>query len=155
MLSSLKVGSVLLQHGTVIPNSGWMLKETFCPGWQAITNVNGDDLDQRIREQNWNFNFIAGSLQGASWGSWSDVAIRGAAIRVLRKATSAQFNGFEITGIHKRNFLGFHYVTVIGHSRHVQRSRILRKMAERIRQAAQPVPMSSPAAPLPAAAAGR
>jgi hypothetical protein len=45
MMSPLKVGTVLLQDGAFIPDSVWMLKEPFCPGWQAITNLNGDDLD--------------------------------------------------------------------------------------------------------------
>src|SRR5579859_6267571 len=109
MSSLLKVGTVLLQENTFIPESVWILKETFCPGWQAVTNLTAEDLDRQIRDENWNFMFMAGALHGTSWGSWSDAVVRCAAIRVLRKAELAKFNGFEITGIHKRKFLGFHY----------------------------------------------
>ena len=140
MSSPLKVGTVLLRDGTFIPDSVRPLKETLSPGWQAITNLSGDDLDGQIRNQNWNFMFIAGAIRATSWGSWSDVAVRCAAIRVLRKTKLAKFNGFEITAIRKRKFLSFHYVTVTGHSRHVQKSRILQKLAQRIHQAAQPAP---------------
>ena len=45
MLSPLKIGTVLLQAGTFIPDSVCVQTEPFCPVWQAITNVNGDDLD--------------------------------------------------------------------------------------------------------------
>src|SRR5947209_4903054 len=101
MLSPLKVGTVLLQDDTFIPESVWISKETFCPGWQAITNLTAEDLDRQIRVENWNLMFMAGALHGTSWGSWSDIAIRCAAIRVLRKANLAEFNGVGVSGIRK------------------------------------------------------
>jgi len=158
MLSPLRVGTVLLQDGAFIPDSVRALRETFCPGWQAITNLTAEDLDRQIRDENWNFMFMAGALHGTSWGSWNDIAVRCAAIRVLRKAKLAKFNGFEITGIHKRKFLRLHYVTVTGHSRHIQQSGVLQKMAERIQQAAQSargVDPSLPAVPVPTPAVAR
>jgi hypothetical protein len=158
MLTSVKIGTVLLQDGVVAPHSVWMTKETFCSGWQAIANMNGDDLDRQIRAENWNFIFVAGSLRGSSWGSWTNVAVRCAAIRVLRRAKLAKFNGFEITGIQKRTFLGFHYVTVIGHSRHLQQSVVLHKLAQRSHQATHPassVDSNLPAVPLPAPEAAK
>lgn len=142
MLSPLKIGTVLLQTGTFIPDSVCAQKEIFCPGWQAITNVNGDDLDRQIRGKGWNFFFMCGAVQGTSWGSWSGVAVRCAAIRALRKTQATKLNGFEITGIHKRHFLGVRHVVVTGHSRHVQKSTVLQNIAERIHQATQRVASS-------------
>jgi hypothetical protein len=81
-----------------------------------------------------------GALQGASWGSWSDVAIRCAAIRVLKKTRTTKLNAFEVTGIHARRFLGVPYVVVTGHSRHLQKSTVLQSIAERIHQATRPEP---------------
>lgn len=140
MSSPLKVGTVLLREGTFVPDSVTLLKETLSPGWQAITNLTGDELDGQLRNQNWNFMFIAGAIHGTSRGSWSDVAVRRAAIRMLGKTRLAKFNGFEITGINKLKFLSFPYVTVTGHSRHLQKSRILQKLEQRIHQAAQQAP---------------
>jgi hypothetical protein len=142
MLSPLKIGTVLLQTGTLVPDSVCVKKEIFCPGWQAITNVNGDDLDRQIRGKGWNFFFLCGALQGTYWGSWSGVAVRRAAIRVLRKTQATKLNGFEITGIHERRFLGVRHVVLTGHSRHVQKSTVLQDITERIRQAPQPVASS-------------
>ena len=143
MLSPLKIGTVLVQTDTFIPDSVWAERETFCPGWQAITNLNGDDLDRQIRRDGWNFIFMGGALQGTSWGSWSDVAIRCAAIRVLKRTQATKLNAFEITGIHARRFLGVPYVVVTGHSRHLQKSTVLQSVAERIHQAARVVPSST------------
>jgi len=140
MLSPLKIGTILMETDTFIPDSVWVQRETFCPGWQAITNLNGDDLDRQIRRDGWNFMFIGGALQGTSWGSWSDVAIRCAALRVLKRTQTTKLNAFEITGIHSRRFLGVPYVVVTGHSRHLQKSTVLQNIAERIHRAARDVP---------------
>jgi len=143
MLSPLKIGTVLFQIDTFIPDSVSAQKETFSPGWQTITNLNGDDLDRQIRKDGWNFIFVGGALQGTSWGSWSYVAVRCAAIRVLKKTQTTKLNAFEITDIHARRFLGFKYVTVTGHSRHLQKSPVLQSIAERIHQAARDFPSST------------
>lgn len=135
MLSPLKIGTVLVQTDVVIPDSVWVQKETYCPGWQAITNLNGDDLDRQTRRDGWNFIFVGGALQGTSWGSWSGTAIRCAAIRILKKAQATKLNAFEITGIHARRFLGIPYVVVTGHSRQVQKNTVLQNIAERVHQA--------------------
>ena len=156
MLSHLKVGTVLVQTDTFIPDSVWIQSEAFCADWQAITNLNGDDLDRQIRNDGWNFMFMGGALRGTSWGSWSGTAIRCAAIRVLKKTQATKLNAFEITRIHAGRFLGLPYVVVTGHSRHVQKSTVLQSIAERIHQAAQAVPRSTSdgvsVAPLPAPA---
>jgi len=143
MLSPLKIGSVLVQNDSLIPDSVWIERETFCSGWQAITNLNGNDLDRQIRDGGWNFIFMGGALRGTSWGSWSGTAVRCAAIRVLKKTQATKLNAFEITAIVARRFLGVPYVVVTGHSRHVQKSTVLQNIAERIHQAAQPVQRSA------------
>ena len=138
MLHTPKIGTVLLLADTSIPDSVYVQTETFCSDWQAIRNLNGDDLDLHLRKDGWNFIFLAGACRGSSWGSWSGTAIRCAAIRVVKKTQARRLNAFEITGIRARRFLGIPYVIVTGHSRHVQKSMVLQSIAERIHQATQP-----------------
>ena len=142
MFGSLTIGTVLVQTDTFIPDSVWVQRETFCSGWQTITNVNGDDLDRQIRSDGWNFVFMGGAIRSTSWGSWSATAIRCAAIRALKKTQTTKLNSFEINAIRARRFLGIPYVIVIGHSRHIQKSIVLPNLAKRIHQAARPVPSS-------------
>jgi len=156
MLEPLRIGTVFVQTEMFIPDSVSLQKRTFCPGWQRIMNLNGDDLDRQIRSAGWNFIFLGGALQGSSWASWSDTAIRCAALRVLKKSRTTRLNAFEITGIHARRFLGVRYVVMTGHSRHLQKSTVLQSLAERIHRAARIVP-SSPSdekavVPVPASA---
>lgn len=143
MLSPLKLGTVLVRTNTFIPDSVCVQRETFCAGWQAITNLNGDDLDRHIRADGWNFVFMGGAMRGTSWGSWSGTAVRCAAIRVLKKTQATKLNAFEISSIVALRFLGIPYVIVTGHSRHVQKSTVLQDIAERIHQAAKPAQRSA------------
>jgi len=160
MFNALKISTVLISTDTPIPDAVWVETENFCSGWEAITNLNGEDLDRKIREDRWSLMFIAGALRGTSWGSWSGTAIRCAAIRVLKKTKAKKFNAFEITDIQARRFLGVPHVIVTGHSRHIKKSTILQNIAERIHQAAL-VPGSTvdqitiAPLPLPAPAIGK
>ena len=140
MLSPLQIGTVLVRTDTFIPESVTVQKEDFCAGWQAITNLNADDMDQQVRKDRWNFMFMGGGISGTSWGSWSGNAVRRAVLRALRKTRTAKFNAFEITAIHARHFLEIPYVVVTGHSRHLQKATTLQNIAERIHQAARLVP---------------
>jgi hypothetical protein len=159
MPGALKTGTVLMRTGTFIPEPAWVKEETYSPGWQLITNLDGDGLDRHIRRNNWHFFFMGAALRGTSWGSWSGTTVRCAAIRVLRKTKPTELNCFEITDIYTRRFLGLRYVSVVGHSRHIQKNTVLQSMAERIPQAGQPAVISAStipgAAPLSAPAIAR
>src|SRR5438874_12996103 len=100
MLSPLKIGTILMETDTFIPDSVWVQKESFCPGWQAITNLNGDDLDGQIRRDGWNFMFVGGALQGTSWGLLSYVAIRCAALRIFKSMNITMHNYIHMYVIH-------------------------------------------------------
>jgi len=51
--------------------------------------------------------------------------------RVLTKAERSKFNCLEITKISANQFLGFPYVHVSAHSRHIQKSPFLQALAGR------------------------
>jgi hypothetical protein len=50
---------------------------------------------------------------------------------VLAKAEPSKLNCFEITEVSAKQFLGFPYVHVSAHSRHIQKSPFLQEFAER------------------------
>jgi hypothetical protein len=51
--------------------------------------------------------------------------------RVLVKAAPSKFNCLEITEVSAKQFLGFPYLQVSAHSRHIQKSPFLQAPAER------------------------
>lgn len=131
MYPMLRAGTVLMQNGTLIPESIWVEEGPYSPGWEVIKNLDGNSLDRNARKSNWNFFFIAGSIHATSWGPGNGVTARCAAIRALSKTQSKKFNCFEITEVSIHRFLGIPYVNVVGHARHMQEDMVLESSARR------------------------
>ena len=121
----------MIKACTIIPQSLLVETELYSRGWEMIKNSDADALDRDIRRADWNFFFLAGSIQATALGYWGEKTVRRAMERVLAKAEPSKFNCLEITGISAKQFLGFPYVHVSAHSRHIQKSPFLQELAER------------------------
>ena len=75
--------------------------------------------------------FLAGSIQATALGYWRERTVRRAMERVLAKAEPSKFNCLEITKISAKQSLGFPYVHISAHSRHIRKSPFLQAPAER------------------------
>ena len=136
MSSTLRVGALFMQAGTLIPRSLGMETEECSPGWEWITNLDGDSLDRKVRNAGWSFFFLASNLRVIVWGHWTDNLVGKAIRRVLARARPAQFNCLEVTELSARRFCGIPYVHLSAHSRHIQEGMVLRDIAERRRTSA-------------------
>jgi hypothetical protein len=120
-----------MKVGTIIPQSLRVETEQYSQGWEIIKNSDADALDRDIRRADWNFFFLAGSIQATALGYSRERTVRRAMERVLAKADRSKFNCLEITTISAKQFLGFPYVHVSAQSRHIQKSPFLQASAER------------------------
>ena len=120
-----------MKVGTILPQSLRVETELYSQGWEIINNSDTDAVDRDIRRADWNFFFLAASIQATALGCWGEITIRRAIERVLAKAEQSKFNCLEITTISAKQFLGFPYVHVSAHSRHIQKSPFLQAPAER------------------------
>ena len=118
-----------MKVGTIIPQSLRVETELYSHGWEIFKNA--DTVDQDIRRAEWSFFFLAASIQATALGYWGERTVRRAMERVLAKAERSKFNCLEITEISAKQFLGFPYVHVSAHSRHIQKSPFLQELAER------------------------
>src|SRR5438445_2800849 len=123
----------MMQAATLIPQSLRVEIEPYSHGWEMIKNSDSDAVDRDIRRVNWNFFFLAANIQATALGYWGERTVRRAMERVLAKAKPSKFNCLEITKISARQFLGFPYVHVSAHSRHIQKSPFLQELGERSR----------------------
>jgi len=130
---TIKAGTIMMQAATLIPQSLRVEIEPYSHGWAMIKNSDSDAVDRDIRRVNWNFFFLAANIQATALGYWGERTVRRAMERVLAKAKPSKFNCLEITEISARQFLGFPYVHVSAHSRHIQKSPFLQELAERSR----------------------
>jgi hypothetical protein len=119
-----------MKVGTIIPRSLRVETELYSPGWEIIKNA--DAVDRDIRRADWNFFFLAASIQATALGFWGERTVRRAMVRVLTEVEPSKFNCLEITEISAKQFLGFPYVHVSAHSRHIQKSPFLQEPAERV-----------------------
>lgn len=133
MSSTLRVGALFMQAGTLIPRSLGVETEVCSPGWEWITNLDGDNFDRKVRNAGWSFFFLAVKMQVLVWGHCTDKIVRKAVRRVLVRARPTQFNCLEVTELSARRFCGIPYVRLSAHSRHIQESALLPGIAERKR----------------------
>lgn len=133
MTGLMKVGTVLMQTGTPLPESSGIEPDRYSPGWSTIRNSDGDVVDRGIQKAGWNFFFMADNIQAMVWGSWGEGTIRRAVKAVLAKVKPLRFNCLQVTELSAGRFLGFPYVQVSAHSRHIQKGQLLQELAERSR----------------------
>ena len=125
MSGTIKVGTVMMRAGTLIPQSLRVETELYSHGWEMIKNSDGDAVNRDIRQADWNFFFLATNIEATAWGHWGERIARKAMKRVLGQVKLLNFNCLEITEISSRRFLGLPYVHVSAHSRHIQKSPLL------------------------------
>ena len=125
MKDTVKAGTIMMQAGTLIPESLRVEAEPYWHGWEMIQDSDGDVLDRKIRRAGWSFFFMAEKIQAMVWGCGGKKTIRRAVQRVLRKVRLSKFNCLEITEISARRFLGLPYVHVSAHPRHIQKTALL------------------------------
>ncbi len=68
MEGTIRAGTVMMQAGTLIPESVGAEVEPFWHSWGMIKNSQGDALDRDIRRVGWNFFFLAAKIQAMVWG---------------------------------------------------------------------------------------
>ena len=121
----------MVKAGTIIPQSLRVEMEPYSHGWEIIKNFDADAVDRDIRRADWNFFFLAANMQATALGGWGERTIRRAIERVLAKAEPSKLDCLEITQVSAKQFLGFPYVHVSAHSRHIQKGPFLQELAER------------------------
>ena len=121
----------MMRAGTTIPQSLQVETEPYSQGWEIIKNSDGNSVDRDLRRADWNFFFLAASIQATAIGYVGARTVRRAMERVLAKEAPSKSNCLEVTEISAKRFLGFAYVQVSAHSRHIQKSPFLQAPAER------------------------
>ena len=124
----------MMRAGTIVPQSLRVETEPYSQSWEIIKNSDGHSVDRDVRRADWNFFFLAGNIQATAMGYWGERTVRRAMERVLAKVALSKFNCLEITEVTAKQFLGFPYVHVSVHSRHIQKSPFLQDPAERAEQ---------------------
>jgi hypothetical protein len=125
MTDAIRAGTILIEDGTIFPDSVRFESEPYSTTWKSVTNLDGYDLDRQIRAAGWSFFFLAGELKASAFGSGGDKTIHRAIVRLIAKQQPEGFNCLQIARVEWKRFLGLPYLSVAAHSRHIQKSMFL------------------------------
>jgi hypothetical protein len=125
MADAIKMGTILIREGTVLPTGVPVESDVFLPGWRLVKNFEGDGLDQRFHEAGCTFFSLADEIGATVFGLDEQKTLRRAVEQILAKRESAGFNSVEIMRVAwetSKRFLGVSSVTVSAQSRDIQKS---------------------------------
>jgi hypothetical protein len=125
MADAIKMGTILIREGTLLPTSVPIESDVFLPGWRLVKNLDGDGLDQRFHEAGCTFFSLAGEIGATVFGLDEQKTLRRAVEQILAKRESAEINSVEILRVAwetSKRFLGVSSVTVSARSRDIQKS---------------------------------
>jgi hypothetical protein len=125
MAKEVNSNSMLIKDGTPLPEGIPLKGESYLAGWRLTTNRDSAGLDRKIRDAGWTFFFMAGEIKVHAFGVDAEFTRRKAIRQILAKLKLSKFNCLEIAQVTARRFLGFPYVTITAHWRHIQESLFL------------------------------
>ncbi len=125
MPDTIKLGSILIKEGTLLPETVRLESESCVPGWRLVKDLDGDGLDRKICEAGWTFFCVAGQLGATVFGIDEQKTLRRAVEQILANLESGELNSLEIMRVASeasKRFLGVRYVTISAQSGHVEES---------------------------------
>ena len=147
MNTLLKVGTVFVQEGAVLPVGVPLETEDFSRSWKAVSNLDGFAMGRKIENAKWRFFYLAGQRSAAAMGDEGQQAtISKAVVRIMGRLPRETYNSLEVTQIVSRRFLGIPYVRVFAHARHIQEEMQLVAPEERSAPGARTMKSTGPPA---------
>jgi len=125
MADTIKLRTILITDGALLPESLLLESEPYGYGWRLVKNLDSNGLDQIISWAGWNFFYIAGLIETNAFGSDEKKTTSKAIKRIIANLKSKKFNCLEITRVTAKRSLGLLYVSVSAQSRHIQEGRAL------------------------------
>ena len=124
MADAIKMGTILIREGTLLPTGVPVESDVFLPGWRLVKNLEREGLDQKFHEAGCTFFSLAGEIGATVFGLDEQKTLRRAVEQILAKRGSAEFNSVEIMRVAwetSKRFLGVRSVTVSAQSRDIQK----------------------------------
>jgi len=125
MAETMKVGTILIKDGTLLPEVLQLESEPCATDWRLVKNLDAHELGRIVHEAGWTFFCLAGQIKGTILGFEGQDTVRRAVKRILTNLKLEKFNCLEITHVEMKRSLGLSYVAVCAHSRHIQENPFL------------------------------
>jgi hypothetical protein len=120
MTGTNNASTILIRGDTPLPTNLPIESEAFLPGWRVVKNLDRSTLARNIEGANWTFFYLAGEIRATVLGRDRPGTLRRAVKCVLAKREGQKSNSLEITKVDSKRFLGIPFMSITGHSRHIQ-----------------------------------
>ena len=129
MAEAIMAGTILIEDGTVIPDSMVLKREPYSSGWASLM-FSCRQLEREIGKAHWNLFYIASDIKTRAFGFDRRKNLRTAVDRVITAVKANHCNCLEITRVTPGSFFKLPYVTVTAHSRHIQEGNVFAGVTE-------------------------
>jgi hypothetical protein len=123
MADAITAGTILIEDGTVVPDSVVLKREPYSSGWASLI-VGYRELERALNKAHWNVFYIASDIKKKAFGFDKQKNLRIAVERVITAVKVNHCNCLEITQVKAKSFFKLPYVTVTAHSRHIQEGNV-------------------------------
>lgn len=122
----IEAGTLLIETNAPRPECFHLAPGPHPKSWAPVTRDLGpQDLDSALAANGWTFFYQAGSIRTTAFGFNSANRFSAALKRLIAVATHDKCNCLQIDAVTSHSFLGFPYVSVSAHSRHIQQGTTL------------------------------
>jgi hypothetical protein len=115
----LKLHSVFLRNGCVLPDRLNPLQESVGGNWSRVEDLPAQVFNTMIRQAGWRFTWVPDSCARRGFGTSRDGATSFALTRALR-GIARRYNAAELDSVQVARYLGFHIATVTLQPRQIQ-----------------------------------
>jgi hypothetical protein len=123
MKETMERGTILVEDGTLMPDSLLVSTKPHEAGWSSVENLTRGQLGAGLEAAQWTFFYMAGEIRGTAFGSNEQSRMRRAALQVIQAVKLQHCNCLEIMQVLRKSFWGIPSVKIVAHARHIQRSR--------------------------------
>jgi len=85
MAETIKMGTVLIKDGALLPDALQFESEPCAKGWRLVKNLDACGFGQKIRETGWTFFCVAGEIKGSIFGFDGQGTVRRAVKRIFNE----------------------------------------------------------------------
>ena len=116
----MKLHSILLRSGCILPERVDPLRVPFSDNWARVEKIEAPTFDAMLRQAGWHF-MMLGSCSRTGCGLTKEKATQRALARAL-EAVTRRFNAAEFESLRIARYPGFYTATVTMQARHIQQN---------------------------------
>jgi hypothetical protein len=117
--ATVKLHSVFLRKGCILPNRVDPLQESVDDQWTMVEEIASPVFDAKIRQAGWHFMWVNGCSARRGFGTTRENATSRALIRAL-KGVARRFNAAELDAVQVAKYPGFYIAKVAVQPRQIQ-----------------------------------